>query len=66
MSHPVIGLDWRRSSRCGSGACVEVATRDSDVVMRDAKDPDGPVMTFTGKAWTGFIGGLKAGLFDAR
>jgi hypothetical protein len=34
--------------------------------MRDAKDPDGPVMTFTGTAWTGFVAGLKAGLFDAR
>jgi hypothetical protein len=65
VSNPVISLDWRRSGRCGSGACVEVATRDSEVLVLDAKDPIGPVVTFTATAWTGFITDIKAGLFDA-
>jgi len=57
---------WRRSSQCGSGACVEVATGDSVVLMRDAKDPAGPSLSFSHLGWADFVGGIKAGEFDAQ
>jgi hypothetical protein len=41
------GPAWRRSSYCGDSSCVEVAVADEFVLVRDAKDPTGPVLRFT-------------------
>ena len=29
--------------------------------MRDSKDPDGPVLRFTGAEWTAFVAGVQDG-----
>jgi len=57
---------WRKSSACnGASACVEVQTLpDGSVLMRDGKDPDGPVLTFTYGEWCAFVAGVVAGEFD--
>lgn len=57
---------WIKSSHsAGNGACVEVRTSSHDeVLVRDSKDPDGPVLTFTRAEWTAFILGAKVGEFD--
>lgn len=34
------------------------------VVMRDAKNPDGPILYFTEAEWDAFVGGVKDGEFD--
>jgi Domain of unknown function (DUF397) len=34
------------------------------IVMKDAKEPDGPVLYFTEAEWDAFIGGVKDGEFD--
>ncbi|MEU5567593.1 DUF397 domain-containing protein [Micromonospora musae] len=52
------GAQWRKSTRSGSngGNCVEVADNLPDLVaVRDSKDPDGPVLTFSLTAWAAFI-----------
>ncbi|WP_406106603.1 DUF397 domain-containing protein [Micromonospora globbae] len=52
------GAQWRKSSRSGSngGSCVEVADNLPGVVgVRDSKDPTGPVLTFTPRAWRAFV-----------
>ncbi|MBL6279461.1 DUF397 domain-containing protein [Micromonospora fiedleri] len=50
---------WRTSTRSvGNGNCVEVATLDGHVAVRDSKDRGGPVLTFPPSAWTSFVGGL--------
>jgi hypothetical protein len=51
---------WIKSSRCNSGYCVEVAHTEDRVHVRDAKNPDGPVLTFTPEAWAGLLDTLKA------
>jgi hypothetical protein len=57
-------VEWHRSAgHCNDGGCVEV-TRHDVVQVRDSKDPDGPVLTFTPGAWVQFIAGVKAGHFD--
>ena len=34
------------------------------ILMRDSKDPDGPVLAFTEDEWRAFIAGVKDGEFD--
>ena len=39
-------LTWHKSSRSGSsgGNCVELASLEDKVAVRDSKDPEGPVL----------------------
>ncbi|MFG1642426.1 DUF397 domain-containing protein [Amycolatopsis sp. NPDC049252] len=51
-------LAWVKSSASSSGNsdnCVEVATTDSFVAVRDSKDP-GPMIIVSGRAWLAFLG----------
>ena len=73
---------WRRSSRCDSSQCVEVAFQRSrscdsnacvevghtpgEVLVRDSKDPDGPRLHLSPSQWSAFLAGLQAGEFDER
>jgi hypothetical protein len=52
---------WRRSTRCSNGACVEVATLDRSVLVRDSKEIDGPKLAFASGAWMSFVATLKDG-----
>jgi hypothetical protein len=54
----VEAADWRTAGLCQNGECVEVA---SGVAVRDTKDREGPVLTFSGAAWQAFTGTLKGG-----
>jgi hypothetical protein len=59
------GLIWTRSSHCADSACVEVARRDGEVLVRDSKDPGGPVLRFTGGEWAAFVAGVRSGELQA-
>ncbi|RLP82612.1 MULTISPECIES: DUF397 domain-containing protein [unclassified Micromonospora] len=51
--------DWRTSTRSsGNGNCVEVATVDGQVAVRDSKDRSGPVLAFDASAWRTFLHGV--------
>ena len=56
---------WRKSGACESNACVEVAVRDHDVLVRHPGDP-GLVLTFTHEEWAVFLAGVKADEFTAQ
>ena len=43
---------------------VQVMIDESMVHMRDSKDPQGPVLTFTKAEWNAFVLGAKDGEFD--
>lgn len=58
-------LEWRRSRRCDSGSCVEVAAVDGNVAVRDSKNPNGPILIFDSQEWRAFILGVKDGEFDS-
>jgi hypothetical protein len=49
------GLAWRKSGRCDSSSCVEVAITGEHVLLRDSSDPDGPRLTFTHAEWAEFL-----------
>jgi hypothetical protein len=55
---------WRKSTRSGSsgGDCIEVADNMPGVVaVRDSKDPDGPVLSFSPEAWREFVNRVRHG-----
>jgi hypothetical protein len=58
-------LTWQKSSRSGAaGHCVEVASADAAVFVRDSKDVTGPVLQFGTEGWTEFLAGVRGGEFD--
>jgi hypothetical protein len=54
---------WVKSSLSFSnGNCVEVASLPGgEIGVRDGKDPDGPVLTFTPGQWGAFVGRARLG-----
>jgi hypothetical protein len=65
MTHQLTSPDWRKSSYSSSNSnCVEVAVAGTCVAVRDAKDPDGPVLLCTRAGMAAFIAGVKDGEFD--
>jgi hypothetical protein len=60
-------LAWRRSNRCDSGACVEVAFAGGGVAMRDSKVAGGgAVLRFTRDEWSSFVAGVREGDYDVK
>jgi Domain of unknown function (DUF397) len=58
------GTVWQRASFCGGGECVEVAQQRDVIMLRDSKDPSGPVLRYTRAEWEAFVLGVKAGEFE--
>jgi hypothetical protein len=60
------GAVWQKSSRSGpfTDNCVEVAFVGETIAVRDSKNPEGPVLSFTQPEWDAFVGGAKIGEFD--
>ncbi|MFI7441570.1 DUF397 domain-containing protein [Nonomuraea indica] len=52
-------MRWQRSSYCNNGSCVEVAFHDDRVHVRDGKNRQGSVLSFTPLEWMRFIASLK-------
>jgi len=55
---------WRKSSRCESASCVEVARLPDAVAVRDSKTVNGPILVFAAREWEAFQRGIRAGDFD--
>jgi hypothetical protein len=57
-------VNWRKSTRCGTNTCVEVAVVDNEYLVRDSKNPDTAPLSFTQEEWTAFVAGVNAGEFN--
>lgn len=58
-------IEFRVSSFCSFGSCVEVGRTDEGAVLvRDTKDRAQQALAFTDEEWTAFVAGVKAGEFD--
>jgi hypothetical protein len=55
-----LSRDWAKSSHStpNGGNCVETRQAGPAVQVRDSKDPDGPVLTFSRAAWAAFTAQL--------
>lgn len=56
--------EWRTSSWCEGGACVEAAAQDDAILLRSSVDPDGPVLAFTQAAWRDLIAGIRQAFLE--
>ncbi len=58
--------DFRISSFCTGGGCVEVGQLPGgSVAVRDSKDPERRAsLVFSGEEWRSFVAGVKNGEFD--
>jgi hypothetical protein len=65
MGTQAMKTGWRRSSRCGSGACLEVADDAEAVYVRDSKVADGPILEFSHQAWRDLIRAVRNDDFPA-
>ncbi|GAB1645195.1 hypothetical protein KRMM14A1259_56180 [Krasilnikovia sp. MM14-A1259] len=58
---------WRKSTRsAANGHCVEIAQVAGEVLVRNSRDPEGPVLAFGAAGWRAFLSGVRAGEFDRR
>ncbi len=56
---------WRSSSRSRSqGQCEDVMDTGTKVTVRDSKEHEGPVLTFTPGEWRAFLEGVHQGEFE--
>jgi hypothetical protein len=56
---------WRKSSLSGAdGGCVEVATSELSVLVRDSRDQTGAVLRFELAQWRGFVSQVRRGQAD--
>ena len=59
-------VEFRRSTCCQDGGCVEVGFDSSSarrVMVRNSTDRGGPVLEFTQTEWDAFVKGVRAGEF---
>jgi hypothetical protein len=52
---------WHKSTRSATNSCVECSATFDHVLVRDSKDPHGPVLTFDPRRWNEFLSSVKDG-----
>jgi hypothetical protein len=58
---------WRKSLHsAANGACVEVASTDGEIAIRDSKNPNGPVLRYSTETWHSFLKATKRGFFGTE
>jgi hypothetical protein len=54
-------LNWRKSKHSAeNGACVETASIETGILVRDTTDRTGPFLHFSPAAWRGFTLSLRS------
>ncbi len=64
-----IDTDFKKSSYSGKGKipggdCVEVKRTEKAILVRDSKNADGAILSFSKSEWKAFIKGAQNGEFN--
>ena len=51
------------TSACGIGACVEIATTEKEIFLRDGKNPKQKPLRFTKREWKTFLDKIRKDKF---
>jgi predicted secreted Zn-dependent protease len=57
-------LTWHTALSCDGGACVQVAADRDIILIRNSRQPGGPLLEYTPQEWHEFVSGIKKGDFD--
>lgn len=57
-------VSWRKASFCGKSECLEVASHNGTVILRNSAQPHITPLNFTTEEFALFLQGAKAGEFD--
>jgi Domain of unknown function (DUF397) len=58
-------LEWRKARRsANNGACVELAPAAGQILIRDSKDQNGLIVTYSEYSRRRFVAAAKTGRFD--
>jgi predicted secreted Zn-dependent protease len=57
-------LIWHTALNCDGGTCVQVAADQNAILIRNSRQPDGPLVEYTPEEWHEFVSGIKKGDFD--
>lgn len=62
----LISGEWKTARKSGGGNCVEVRMvgQAEAFQVRDSRNPDADILTFTRAEWEAFLAGAKDGEFD--
>jgi hypothetical protein len=62
----VSSTPWTKATKSGGTGteCVEVRRHQDTIQVRDSKDPQGPILTFTLAEWDAFLDGAVKGEFN--
>jgi uncharacterized protein DUF397 len=54
-------MDWRKSSfsNANGGNCLEAASGNGGVMVRDTTNRDGDMLALSASAWAAFVAGLR-------
>lgn len=67
MESGMADLDWRKASwSVANGQCVEIASAQAAVVVRDSVNASGPVVTYPVDAWRTFLANARVGAYDVK
>jgi hypothetical protein len=56
-----VQVGFRKADASADTNCVEVGHAQDAVLVRDSKDPDGQVITFTEQRWASLVDAVKTG-----
>lgn len=62
---PALGAGWRKANRSvNNGACVELASAGTQVLVRDSTNRGGLVLSYSANGWRAFLAVAKSGSHD--
>ena len=57
----VVDLQWRKARRSvGNGACVELASVNGQILVRDSMNPGGAWLRYPARSWVAFATTIKS------